>query len=256
VIASSLRGRGALVTGAGGGIGGAIAYALAEAGAHVAVVDLDQDAVDRTVAGIVGAGHRAAGLVADISTVDAIRALFLAFESSGLGELDIVVNCAGRIRYGSLIEQSERDFDEVVAVNLKGTFFCMQEAARRMVRRKRGVIINMASTAAFVAGRVPAPAYGMSKAGIRQLTGATAVELAPHGVRVNAVAPATVRTAFTQHTLTNDSQIAAAAARIPLGRVGEPNDVAGAVVFLCSDEASYITGQTLVIDGGLLSRAG
>jgi NAD(P)-dependent dehydrogenase (short-subunit alcohol dehydrogenase family) len=252
----SLAGQSALVTGGGGGIGGAVARGLAEAGAAVTVADIDGAAAAAVAAEISAAGGRAAGLAADVSRVEGVRALFAELDRAGGPPLGVVVNVAGVIRYASLLDQEERDFDDIVNVNLKGTFFCLQEAARRMVARGGGSVINMASTAAFVAGRVPAPAYAMSKAGIRQLTVSAAVELAPRGVRVNAVAPATVETTFTQHTLTTPAQLEAARARVPLGRIGQPADIVGAVLFLASDAASYITGQTIVIDGGILGRAG
>jgi NAD(P)-dependent dehydrogenase (short-subunit alcohol dehydrogenase family) len=252
----SLAGQSALVTGGGGGIGGAIARVLAQAGAFVAVADADEQPARQVAAEIAAAGGGAVALAGDVSLVAGVRRLFTDFDNSGAPPLDILVSAAGVIRYGSVLDQSERDFDDIVGVNLKGTFFCLQEAARRMVPRGRGSVVNMASSAAFVAGRVSAPAYGMSKAGIRQLTVAAAVELAPHGVRVNAIAPATIQTSFTQHTLATDAQVEAAAARVPMGRIGQPGDVAGAVLFLASSAASYITGQTIVIDGGLLGRAG
>ncbi len=251
-----LAGQSALVTGGGGGIGSAVARGLAEAGAAVTVADIDASRSAAVAAEISAAGGCAIGLTADVSRVEGVRELFAELDRSGGPPLGVVVNVAGVIRYASLLDQQEQEFDDIVNVNLKGTFFCLQEAARRMVARGGGSVINMASTAAFVAGRVPAPAYGMSKAGIRQLTVAAAVELAPHGVRVNAVAPATIETMFTQHTLTTPVQLEAAQARVPLGRIGQPADVVGAVLFLASDAASYITGQTIVIDGGILGRAG
>lgn len=249
-------GQSALVTGGGGGIGGAVAVALAEFGAFVHVADVSADAASAVVEQIHDAGGSGRAVALDVSSVHGVRQTFADLDECDTPPLDILVNIAGAIRYTPLLEEDEAGFDELVGVNLKGTFFCLQEAARRMVPRGRGAVVNMASTAAFIAGRVPAPVYGMTKGAIRQLTVAAAVELAPYGVRVNAVAPATIRTTFTQGTLQSPDQLEAAAARVPLGRVGLPEDVVGAVVFLSSPFANYITGHTLVIDGGILGRSG
>ncbi len=250
-----LDGKTALITGGGGGIGGAVAFAMAELGASIKVVDYDLAKANAVVESIEHVGGSAQAFGADISDVGAIRQLFSNVDASG-ASLDILVTTAGMINYQSILDQEEDSFDKMLQVNLRGTFFCIQEAARRMVPRGEGSIVTIASTAAFVAGRVAAPAYGMTKAGIRQLTTATAVELAPHGVRVNAVAPATIQTPFVQGGLDTKEQQDRANARVPMGRFGQPNDVVGAIVFLASPLASYITGHTLVVDGGLLGRAG
>jgi NAD(P)-dependent dehydrogenase (short-subunit alcohol dehydrogenase family) len=141
-------------------------------------------------------------------------------------------------------------------VNLKGTFFTVQEAARRMATRGTGSIVTFSSTSAFVASRIPEIAYDVTKGGIRQLTVSAAVELAPMGIRVNGVAPGTILTDFNRASLDTPQKIQAVADRLPLGRVGTPQDVVGAVLFLCSHLSDYMTGQLLAIDGGRLCRAG
>jgi len=249
-------GSSALVTGGGGGLGRAVATRLGELGAHVVVCDSDEPAAGAVAAAIHEAGGSARALAADVSTASGVVEAFTELDSWQAPPLDVVVNVAGVIRYGSILELTDDDLDVMVDVNVLGTYRCLREAARRMAPRRRGAIVNFTSTAAFVSSRVPAAGYGLTKAAIRQLTVATAVELAPRGVRVNAVAPGTIPTAFTQDTVQTDEQIAAAAARVPLGRLGTPQDVVGATVFLCSPHASYITGQTIVVDGGLLGRAG
>jgi len=248
-----LDGQSALVTGGGGGIGGAVCAALGERGAVVGVADLDLDLAEAVADSIRGAGGESRALQVDVSDAGSVRKMFADAEAD---QLDILVNAAGVIRYAPLTELSDEDLRQIIDVNLKGSFYCLQEAARRMIPRRSGSIVNLASTAAFVATRLPAVAYGMTKGGIRQLTVGAAAELAAHGVRVNAVAPGTVQTSFIQGTLDSAEAMARAAASVPLGRIGVPADVVGAVAFLCSPEASYITGHVLVVDGGRLTRSG
>jgi meso-butanediol dehydrogenase/(S,S)-butanediol dehydrogenase/diacetyl reductase len=247
-----LSGKHAVITGGGGAIGGATARAMAELGAAVTVLDRDHECALATAADINGAGGRATARQVDVADVADVRDAFGSLEAP----LDILVTTAGVISYASILEESEEGFERMVAVNLRGTYFCVQEAASRMAERGSGSIVNLASTAAFVAARVPAAAYSMTKAGIKQLTTASAIELAPLGVRINAVAPATIETPFVKGTLDTPEQRAATVARSPLGRIGQPEDVVGAIVFLASPLAGFITGQTLVVDGGRLCRAG
>jgi NAD(P)-dependent dehydrogenase (short-subunit alcohol dehydrogenase family) len=180
-----------------------------------------------------------------------VRALFKqALEA--FGTVDILVNNAGIGIARPLLEYTEADWDRQLGVNLKGMFFATQEAARVMIPKRRGKIVNFASTAAFVSSSTPETAYDISKGGVRQLTISVAAELAPHHVNVNAVAPGTILTELTLRVLDTPEKMDRAAAKIPLGRLGSPEDMVGPVLFLCSDEAGYITGHTLVVDGGWL----
>ena len=247
--------RSALVTGAGGGIGGAAAIALAKLGATVGVADLDPTRAQATVDTILSLGGEAYAAPVDVARSASVHEMFARVDDLA-PPLDLLVNAAGVIFYESLLEQSERGLDQILEVNLKGSFLCLQEAARRMVPRREGSIVNIASVASFVATRLPAVAYGMSKGGIRQLTVAAAIELAEHGIRVNAVAPGTIQTDFVKDSLDSEEGIRRAVAGVPLGRLGTIEDVANAIVFLASPQASFITGQVIVVDGGRIGRAG
>jgi NAD(P)-dependent dehydrogenase (short-subunit alcohol dehydrogenase family) len=250
--ASGLKGMAAVVTGAARGMGRAVASDLARHGAAVSCLDINAQGADETAEIIRRNGGGASSARLDVSNVGEVRRVF-----RGMAEPpDIVVCAAGILRVKPLLDHEEEDWDALANVNLKGTFFCLQEAARAMQKRRKGVIITFASTSAFVASRIPEIAYDVTKGGIRQLTVSAAVELAPYGIRVNAVAPGTILTDFNRASLDTADKLQLVADRLPLGRVGEPNDVVGAVTFLCSPAASYITGHTLVVDGGRLARAG
>lgn len=250
--ASSLNGATAIVTGAGRGMGRAVACDLARHGATVACLDINERGADETAAAIRQDGGKASAARLDVSDVTAIRRYFRSLAAPP----DIVVCAAGILRVKPFLDHEEEDWDALANVNLKGTFFCVQEAGRAMIPRRAGVIVTFASTSAFVASRVPEIAYDVTKGGIRQLTVSAAVEFAPYGIRVNAVAPGTILTDFNRSSLDTPDKVRVVADRLPLGRVGEVNDVVGAVTFLCSPAASYITGHTLVVDGGRLARAG
>jgi NAD(P)-dependent dehydrogenase (short-subunit alcohol dehydrogenase family) len=241
----------AIVTGAGRGMGQAIAKALGERGAKVVVAELDEAASKETVEAIQQAGGEGLPVTVDISQVDDVRRLFSTAVSK-FGTVDILVNNAGIGIPKPLLEYTEADWDRQLGVNLKGLFFATQEAARIMVPKRRGKIVNFASTAAFVSSSTPETAYDISKGGVRQLTISVAAELAPHHVNVNAVAPGTIMTELTLRVLNTEEKMARASAKIPMGRLGAPEDMVGPVLFLCSDESDYITGHTLVVDGGWL----
>jgi NAD(P)-dependent dehydrogenase (short-subunit alcohol dehydrogenase family) len=249
-----LAGRTALVTGAARGIGRACAIALAQAGAAVALGRRAAEAASagELVAAIRALGRRALPLQMDVTRRDQIASA-TASAARELGRIDILVNNAGIGPPNAAESVTEADFDRTLDVNLKGTFFVSQEVGRVMIAQGSGRIINLSSQAGFVA--LPTESvYCMTKAAIAHLTKCLAVEWAPHGINVNAVAPTFIRTPGTVKWLENDDFRRDLLARIPLGRVGDPVDVAGAVVFLASPAAAMITGATLMIDGGWTAR--
>ncbi len=249
-ISFDLIGKRALVTGANTGIGQAIAVALAEAGADVAVAGRSEPA--ETLAKIKAAGRKAVNISADLSSIEPVGRV-VAEAVDGLGGLDILVNNAGIIRRDDLLNFSEEDWDAVTDTNLKTLFFLSQAAARVMVPNGAGKIINIASLLTFQGG-IRVPSYAAAKSGVGGVTKAMANELAPSGVQVNAIAPgyiATNNTAALQGDETRNRQILE---RIPTGRWGRPEDIAGAALFLASPASDYVTGHVLAVDGGWLAR--
>jgi len=248
-----LTGQVALVTGAARGLGRAISLALANAGADVALGLRDVDCDAGLTEHIRQLGRRALPLQMNVSKLDQI---FRAVDDTGFhfGRIDILVNNAGIAPENPAELVREEDFDATLAVNLKGTFFASQAAARVMIQQKSGTIINMSSQAGFAA--LPTESvYCMTKAAIAHLTKCLAVEWGRHGIRVNAVAPTFIRTPGTEEYLSDPRNLNDTVERIAaLHRVGEPMEVAGAVVFLASSAASLITGETLLIDGGWTAR--
>jgi NAD(P)-dependent dehydrogenase (short-subunit alcohol dehydrogenase family) len=244
-------GQTAIVTGAGRGMGRAIALALAAEGAKVVVAEVDESAGRSVTSEIERAGGRSRAVTVDISRVDQVRRLFKETVDN-YGDLDILINNAGIGIAKPLVDYTEADWDRQLGVNLKGMFFATQEAARVMIPKRRGKIVNFASTAAFVSSSTPETAYDISKGGVRQLTISVAAELAPYQINVNAVAPGTIMTDLTMRVLDTEEKMARASAKIPLGRLGTPEDMVGPVLFLCSSEAAFITGHVLVVDGGWL----
>ncbi len=232
-------------------MGRAVAVGLAAEGARVVVAEVDEAAARDAVQVITSTGGTAIAVRSDISQVDDVRALFKRTVDE-FGTVDILVNNAGIGIPKPLLEYTEADWDRQLGVNLKGMFFATQEAARVMIPKRRGKIVNFASTAAFVSSSTPETAYDISKGGVRQLTVSVAAELAPHHINVNAVAPGTIMTELTLRVLDTPEKMERAAAKIPMNRLGEPQDMVGPVLFLCSEEADYITGHTLVVDGGWL----
>jgi NAD(P)-dependent dehydrogenase (short-subunit alcohol dehydrogenase family) len=247
-----VAGKVALVTGAARGLGNACALALAEAGADVALGLRDAASGGPLVDAIRALGRRALPLQMDVTRRDQIAGA-VADAERALGRIDILVNNAGIGPPAPAEEVTEENFDRTLAVNLKGTFFVSQAVGRLMMQNGGGRIVNLSSQAGFVA--LPTESvYCMTKAAIAHLTKCLAVEWAPHGINVNAVAPTFIRTPGTAKWLEDDAFRTDLLARIPLGRVGEPADVAGAVVFLASPAAAMITGATLLIDGGWTAR--
>ena len=240
-----LSGRTALVTGSTRGIGRAIAEALTEAGARVAVVGRDQ-AKAAEVAAEIGGG--ALGFSADVSEPASVVALVEAVDAS-FGAIDILVNNAGLTRDNILFRIKDEDWDMVVDANLRGAFIAIRAASRGMMKRRWGRIINIASIVGITGNKGQAN-YAASKAGLIGLTKSVAKELGSRNILVNAVAPGFIDTDMTA-AMTPEAR-AALSGQIPLDRLGTPQDIAGMVTFLASDHAAYITGQVLVVDGGMV----
>jgi len=238
----------AIVTGASQGIGLACAQRLVQEGARVMLVDIRPEGADAAAA----LGDAARFHHADVSIkaeVDAMVAATLA----AFGQVDILVNNAGVTHAADFLELEEEDFDRVLRINLKSMFLCSQAVARDMVKRQRGCIINMSSVNAelTIPNQVP---YVVSKGGVNQLTRVSAISLAQHGIRVNAIGPGTILTELAKQAVLGSPEARhTILSRTPIGRCGEPEEVASIAAFLASDDASYITGQTLYADGGRMA---
>jgi 3-oxoacyl-[acyl-carrier protein] reductase len=243
-----LDGRYALITGASRGIGRACALELAAAGAAIAVnYRSDADGAAAVVTEIEAAGGRAMAFAADVAVAEEAHALVARCEDE-LGEIDALVCNAGITRDNLIARISTQDFDDVIATNLGGAFHVCQAAARRMLRRRRGAIVTMSSIVG-IHGNAGQTNYSASKAGLIGLTKSLAKEIGSRGVRVNCIAPGYVATELTG--VLPDSAREALLASTPLGRLGEPEDIARCVRFLVSDAASFVTGAVLAVDGGL-----
>jgi meso-butanediol dehydrogenase/(S,S)-butanediol dehydrogenase/diacetyl reductase len=245
----SLEGRVVAVTGAAQGIGQAVAAAMAHAGADVALIDLDEARLAETRGLVEAAGRRAPAAGVDVGDRDAV---FSAFERvvGDLGRVDALVNCAAVICENLPAEQAgEEDLDRLWRVNVKGGLFAAQAAFGDMRRRGKGAIVNLASQAAILS--LPNQVvYTASKGAVVAMTRSLAIDWAPHGIRVNAIAPTFVWTPMAKPMLEIEQVHDASVRRIPLGRIGQPQDIAGAAVYLCSDAASMVTGHLLPVDGG------
>ncbi|MCK1388016.1 SDR family oxidoreductase [Bradyrhizobium sp. 21] len=246
-----LSGKVAVITGAARGIGKACAKRFLDDGVKVVISDVDADGLAATAAelGRPDALRAVVGNVAKRAEVDQL----VATAAKEFSRLDIMVNNAGVARNQDILEISEQDFDDVIAINLKGAFFGVQAAAKQMITQGGGgVIINMSSVNALLA--IPTLAtYAISKGGMKQLTSVAAVALAPHNIRVVAVGPGTILTDMVASAIyTSEDARKGVLSRTPIGRGGEPSEVASVVAFLASDDASYITGQTIYPDGGRL----
>ncbi|HHX45396.1 MAG TPA: SDR family oxidoreductase [Chloroflexi bacterium] len=244
----SLQGRTALVTGAGRGIGYALAQALAEAGADVACVDIDGDSARRAAEELARQGVRTLGLQADVTRKDEVIAA-VSTVVNAWGRLDIGVNNAGIARGGKAEDLSEEAWDAVLEVNLKAVFLCCQAEAHVMLPQGYGKIINTASMSATIVNRPQCQAnYNAAKAGVVQLTRSCAAEWASRGVRVNCISPGHTVTPMTANM--GDDVRAIWLSNTPMGRLGDPSDLQGAVVYLASEASDYVTGHDLIIDGG------
>jgi glucose 1-dehydrogenase len=246
-----LKGKNALVTGSSRGIGRGIAIRFAQEGANVAINYVGSvQAAEDTLEAVTAHGVRGVILPADVGSVVDVQRL-IAAASAALGPLDILVNNAGVEKHAPFWDVSEQDYDKVIDVNLKGTFFATQAMVRHLrAGGRRGRIINISS----VHEDLPFPnfaAYCASKGALRMLTRNLAVELGPLGIAVNNIAPGAIETPINTALLNNPQKLGALLNQIPLSRLGQPEDVAGLAVFLAGEEAGYVTGSTFVVDGGL-----
>ena len=241
----SLDGRRALVTGGSSGIGLGCAVALAEAGAHVIIMARRQEQLDEVAAAMTEAGHYVEVHVGDIGDIVGMAAAV-----EHLRPLDIFVNSAGLARHAPATDTDPADFDAVMNVNLRGAYFASQAVAKAMMADgRKGSIINISSQMAVVGG-IDRAVYCASKHAVEGFTKSMAIEMGPHGIRVNTVCPTFIRTPLTEQTFSQPARVKWIEEKIKLGRVGEVEDVMGAVRFLASDAAALVTGTALLIDGG------
>jgi NAD(P)-dependent dehydrogenase (short-subunit alcohol dehydrogenase family) len=254
-----LKGRVAIVTGAGSGLGKAIAERCASEGASIVIADMNQGAVDATVKELQAAGHQAMGFKVNVTSRAQLKELMQATEDK-FGKIDILVNSAGITRNRPFKEMNDEDWDIVLGVDLKGTFFAVQAVADYMIKHRYGKVLNISSLGGLgvgghAVGGSPGGSsnYQAAKAGVIQLTKTLARELGPHGINVNSVAPGFILTPMTSTTRTPEEvkeHMAVRTKTCVLNRAGTPQDIANAVLFLVSEESSFISGQTLLVDGG------
>lgn len=244
-------GKSAIVTGGARGIGAAISRKFAHEGASVAVLDVDYDGASMLAQEIKDEGGKAIALKVNIANAEEVETAFNKVVEE-FGKLDILVNNAGVIRDNMLFKMEESDWDTVMDVHLKGSFLCSREAQKHMVAQKYGKIVNLSSTSAL--GNRGQANYSAAKAGLQGLTRTMSLELGPFGINVNAIAPGFIKTEMTKATaermgITLEQMIQGSLSQLAIKRAGEPEDIANAAAFLCSEEASYVTGQTLYVAG-------
>ena len=249
-----LNGKVAVVLGAGGGLGRAMAVALASAGAEIAAIGKSKGPVEQTCQEVQKKGGQCWGYQADLSDPDHIEEA-MAWAHARKDRLDILVNATGVQLRKSALEVTEEDWDRMVDMNLKSVFFCCQSVAKRMVGQGSGSIITLSSLTA-VMGFSTLSVYGACKGGVSQLMKALATEWAPLGIRVNAIGPGRMHTSMTDSVFQDDTVRESFLRLIPMKRPGLPQDLAGAAIFLASDASAYVTGQTLYVDGGWLAAGG
>ena len=253
-----LDGKIAIVTGAGSGIGLAIASTFAHNGARVFALDRDVKAAGAAVESIRAAGGAASALECDVAVAASVQSAFARIDSIDAPRIDILVNNAGIAHIGTVENTSEEDLDRIYSVNVKGVFLCSQAAVRRMLKTGGGVILNLASIASLI-GLTDRFAYSMSKGAVLTMTRSIAVDYVKRGIRCNCICPARVHTPFVDGYLraTYPGREAEMFRQLseyqPLGRMGTPEEVAALALYLCSDQASFITGQAYPIDGGVLA---
>lgn len=248
----SLRDKVALVTGAGKGLGRSMAIALAESGAHVAVVSRTLTDVESTAKEIQESGVKSIPIAADVTRKeDVIRMVEKVLHE--LNTIDILVNNVGTFMGGPFLDFSDEDWHKMLEINLTSTYVCSKIVGRHMVEKQRGKIINV-SSALGIFGAAGSSAYCVSKGGVIQLTKALAVEWAKYNININSIAPYSMETEKTQAMLKDEKVKNAIISKIPLKRIGQPEDLSGVVVFLASKASDYITGQVLCVDGGFSAQ--
>jgi NAD(P)-dependent dehydrogenase (short-subunit alcohol dehydrogenase family) len=254
----NLSGKLAVVTGSGSGIGQAISTVFSRQGAHIVALDVDKMAADRTVEAIRSAGGKADAIACDVADAAQVRAGFAEIDRAW-HHLDILVNNAGIAHVGNIEQTSEEEFDRIYRVNVKGVFLCSQAALPLMLREKGGVILNLASIVALV-GVADRFAYSMSKGAVHTMTKSIAVDYVKQNIRCNCICPARVHTSFVdqfvaRHYAGREEEVLQQLSEYqPMGRMGTAEEVANLALYLCSDEAAFVTGQAYPIDGGVLNQ--
>ena len=254
----NLSGKVAVITGGGSGIGRAISTLFGHQGAHVVALDLDGQAAEDTATAIVGAGGSADASACDVSNAASVSATFDLIVGR-TRRLDILINNAGVAHVGNIERTPEDEFDRLYRVNVKGVYLCSQAAVPVMVRQGGGVILNMASIVAFI-GVADRFAYSMTKGAVLTMTKSVAIDYVKHGVRCNCICPARIRTPFVDGFVKKnypgreEAVLQELSEYQPMGRMGTPEEVAYLALYLCSDEAAFVTGQAYPLDGGVLNQ--